>query len=329
MSLRRRNLNVISAAIICLLIYLTDSEAAYFKTTTLLGREYVNLADFARSKNLEYTFNFKSGEATLKSRWSNLLFTADSNKATINGVNVWLSFPVARKGNDFYISNLDILTAVEPILQPPRASTSEKVLKVCLDPGHGGKDPGNIEGRHYEKDYTLMLSFEVKRQLEKEGFKVVMTRSSDRFVDLSERPQIANRAGAHIFVSIHFNASDSKSVKGIETFCMTPENADSTNARGGNSSKGRMTGNRNDTRNMYLAYCIQKSLSAVAQYDDRGVKRARFAVLKDCSIPAVLVECGFMSSAEDMRKISDVAWRKQIARGIVEGIKNYQKQVSR
>lgn len=309
----------------CLFITTADSRPAAYKTTPLFGRDYVNLADFARSKNFQYSFDSKSGEARLKSKWSSLQFTVDSRSASINGVNVWLSFPIAKKGNDAFISNLDILTSIEPVLQPPK---SDKISTICLDPGHGGKDPGNIEGKHYEKDYTLMLAMEVKRQLEKAGFKVVMTRSSDKFIDLNERPEIAKKAGAHLFVSIHFNSSDSRSVKGVETYCMTPETADSTNARNGNSSKARMIGNRNDTRNMYLAYCIHKSLTGRAEFEDRGIKRARFAVLKDCSIPAVLVECGFMTSSEDMRKIVDVAWRKQIARGIVDGIINYKKQIS-
>lgn len=327
--MRLRRIVFILFAIICSGIFISKSGAAGLNTTILYGREYVSLADFAKSKNLDYSFDAKSGEVRIQSKWSKLVFNVDSRMASINGVNVWLSFPIARRNNDSFIASIDVRTAVEPIIQPPKASVFEKINTICIDPGHGGKDPGNIEGRHYEKDYTLMLALEVKRQLEKEGFKVVMTRSRDRFVDLSERPQIAKRAGAHLFISLHFNSSDSKSVKGIETYCMTPENAESTNVRNGSGTRGKMTGNRNDTRNAYLAYCIQKSLVGAVESDDRGIKRARFAVLKDCPVPAVLVECGFMSSSEDMRKILDVAWRRQIARGIVDGIKNYKKQISK
>jgi N-acetylmuramoyl-L-alanine amidase len=89
-----------------------------------------------------------------------------------------------------------------------------------------------------------------------------------------------------------------------------------------------MPGNRNDAKNMFLAYCVQKSLTKTIGSEDRGIKRARFAVLKEATMPSILVECGFMSSPEDMQKIIDVTWRKEIARGIVNGLKDYKKQIA-
>ncbi len=300
-----------------------------YSATTLFGREYVDISRYSNSKNLQFSFNSRTGDISLQSKWSKMTFKVDSRMALINGSVVWLSFPIAQRNNNVFISPIDIKTVIEPIILPPKDSTPQKVYKVCIDPGHGGKDPGNIEGKIYEKTYTLILALEIKRQLEKEGYKVILTRTRDKFVDLGERSNVANASGANLFLSIHFNSSETKYVKGIETYCMTPEDATSTNVGSNNSSKSRMPGNRNDARNMFLAYCVHKSLVKTIGSEDRGIKRARFAVLKEATMPSLLVECGFMSSPEDMKKILDVTWRKEIARGIVNGIKDYKKQIAR
>ncbi|HON07434.1 MAG TPA: N-acetylmuramoyl-L-alanine amidase [Verrucomicrobiota bacterium] len=326
-------LRKISAVIVvcCLLIPTSRAVSASYSITTVFGREYVDISQYAKSKNLQFAYNSKnskSGEVLLQSKWSKVVFKVDSRMAIVNGVVLWLSFPIAQKDGDVFISPIDIKTAIEPIILPPKASISDKINKICIDPGHGGKDPGNIEGNKYEKDYTLMLALELKKRLEKEGFKIVLTRTRDKFVDLSERTRLANNSGVNLFISVHFNSSDVKSVKGVETYCLTPEDAGSTNSGTNNSGKSKATGNRNDAKNMLFAYCVQKSLSRTLGSEDRGVKRARFAVLKEAAVPALLVECGFMSSPEDMQKITDAAWRKEIARGIVEGIKDYKKQLT-
>ncbi len=312
----------------CLLIHTAVLKGETYNATTLFGREYVDISRYSKSKNLQFSFNSRTGDISLQSKWSKMTFKVDSRMASINGLVVWLSFPIAQKNNNVFISPIDIKTVVEPIILPPKDSVSVKTYKICIDPGHGGKDPGNIEGKNYEKTYTLTLALEIKRQLEKEGFKVVLTRTRDKFVDLSDRANVANASGANLFLSIHFNSSDTKYVKGIESYCMTPEDAASTNVGSNNSSKSKMPGNRNDAKNMFLAYCVQKSLVKTIGSEDRGIKRARFAVLKEATMPAVLVECGFMSSPEDMQKILDVTWRKEIARGIVNGLKDYKKQIA-
>lgn len=326
-----RNTVVVAILIYCIAASVFNASAAKVELpkTTLFGREYVNLADYAKRRNLQLQWTRPNEEVKLKSKWSELVFTVDSQKALINGVVVWLCFPIAKKNNELFISPIDVNAAVEPIINPPRAKLFEKVRTVFLDPGHGGKDPGNKEGNHLEKEYTLMLAYEIKRQLENAGFNVIMSRTRDTFLELEERADLARRHGAQLFVSIHFNSADNAGVNGVETYCMTPAGADSTNARSSNANKATTPGNRNDERNMFLAWNIQKSLVNSIKSDDRGVKRARFSVLRNATMPAVLVEFGFMSSKEDMRKIMDVAWRKQMARGVVEGIKTYKKQLER
>ena len=112
----------------------------------------------------------------------------------------------------------------------------------------------------------------------------------------------------------------------METYCLTPAGAFSSNA-GGEGSTGWVTGNRNSEKNLLLAYQLQKSLVQTLSPEDRGVKRARFEVLRLATVPAVLIEGGFMSHPAEGRKILDPAYRKKMARAIVDGILAYKRAV--
>jgi N-acetylmuramoyl-L-alanine amidase len=108
---------------------------------------------------------------------------------------------------------------------------------------------------------------------------------------------------------------------------MTPAGAPSTNAQGEGAGAGSFSGNRNNDQNLLLAYHVQKSLVGNLYAEDRGVRRARFAVLRDATMPAILVEAGFMSHPAEGRKIISPEYRKQMAKAIVDGIRAYQKVV--
>jgi N-acetylmuramoyl-L-alanine amidase len=201
------------------------------------------------------------------------------------------------------------------------------IRTICLDPGHGGKDTGNRVGWHYEKVYTLALAAELRDQLRKAGFNVILTRTKDAYVELPDRPALANQRGADLFVSLHFNATEAGrgEVAGPETYCITPVGASSTNARGEGSDHGPTPANREEDESLLLAYQIQKSLVGNLDADDRGVRRARFAVLRDVRMPAVLIEGGYMTNPHEGKQIYTAAYRHQLARAIVKGILAYQK----
>jgi N-acetylmuramoyl-L-alanine amidase len=265
----------------------------------------------------------------LTNKMSRLVFNTDSPEAEINGVDVRLSFPVAKGA---LISQLDLDTAVKPLvfLQKP---SLKKITTICLDPGHGGKDTGNrVPGFfwHNEKTYTLALAFELRDQLKKFGYNVILTRSSDTFVELPMRPAIANKAGADLFISLHFNAAqtDKGTVQGPETYCITPIGAASSNSQGEGADHGATTANRVQDKSLLLAYQIQKSLVQNLHVVDRDVRRARFAVLRDATMPAILIEGGYMTNPTESKRIYDAAWRQQMATAIVKGILNYQKLTS-
>lgn len=186
--------------IVVLFLMVTSATSATKELPSKLvfGKPYVNLNDYAKSRNLQFSFDTQNNTVTLSSKWSKLEFTVDSRQCSVNGVTVWLSVPIAKQNGVVYISPIDIKTAIDPVLQPPRSLISKKIRTVCIDAGHGGKDPGNLEGKHVEKVYTLSLAYELKRQLENAGLNVFLTRSSDTFIDLSERPKIAQTKRADL-----------------------------------------------------------------------------------------------------------------------------------
>ncbi len=305
------------------------SSARAAETLRLNGHEYLRLTEWARANHLEVAWLKRDETLQLSSGSIKLLLTIDSRDAQFNGVEVLLSFPVVQRDSKVFLARIDAQSALQPLLVPPKNSRGTLLKRICLDPGHGGKDPGNQAGSNQEKKYALLLAEELRKQLSHSGFKVFLTRSSDKFVELPDRPDLANRKGADLFVSLHFNSSDASqnSVKGVEVYCLTPPGAQSTNAQGEGGSTAACTGNRNNDRNTFLAYELQKGLTRGLAVEDRGVRRARFAVLRDATMPAVLIEAGFMSHPAESRKIFDAAYRRQIAHAIVEGILDYKRQV--
>jgi N-acetylmuramoyl-L-alanine amidase len=293
------------------------------------GPAYVRLTDWARSRDFELRWLKKDETLQLTRQSARLLFTVDSNEADVNGVGIRLLFPVAIREGVPSLSQLDAQMTLDPILSAPRPRRGTSVTRICLDPGHGGIDPGNRVGSHQEKTYTLLLAQELAAQLTRAGYKVTLTRDTDRFIELSERPAIAKRRSADLFISLHFNSapSSANTVRGAEVYCMTPVGAPSTNTRGEGGSAGWYPGNRSNDKNVNLAYQLQKSVTKSLGAEDRGLHRARFAVLRDATMPAVLIEAGFMSNPSEGRKIFDGGYRKQIAKAIVDGIGAYRKGV--
>ena len=290
------------------------------------GREHVRLSAWAKTQGLEVSWLARDKVLQLSGRSNRIVLTLNSREARINGISVWMLFPVVQRSGYVYLSRSDTLTTFGPLLAP---GNSGRIRTICLDAGHGGRDPGNRSGTSYEKDYTLLLVNELRNLLTKAGFKVVLTRSTDVYIDLENRPAIAQKRGADLFVSLHFNAAESSRslVKGAEVYTMTPAGAPSTNAQGEGAGAGSFSGNRNNDRNLLLAYHVQKSLVSSLYAEDRGVRRARFAVLREATMPAILVEAGFMSHPSEGRKIISADYRKQMAKAIVDGIRAYQKVV--
>lgn len=184
----------------------------------------------------------------------------------------------------------------------PRAEDGRIV--IVIDPGHGGPDPGAIGiGGLREIDIVLPVGLRVASLLQQQGVQVVLTRSQDIDLDLEPRVQIAERANADLFVSIHANAISLSrpDVNGIETYYYSD-------------------------RGLQLARVIHNSMLQVPGVQDRGVRQARFYVIRNTSMPAVLLELGFVTGAQDARLLSDPDFREQMAVAIARGILLYVQQ---
>jgi N-acetylmuramoyl-L-alanine amidase len=325
-----------AAVFLILLAGIMEVPASAAGLAFINGQSYVLLAQWASANGFEGFTRSHGREFILTGDDSRLVFDIDSSQVEINGINVRLSFPVASQKNLPYISELDINTLLRPLINPSAAPV-KKVMTICLDPGHGGRDTGNRVGSgffaHNEKTYTLQLAMAVRRQLQKLGFNVVLTRSKDVYVPLPARPALANERGADLFVSLHFNASpaDPAGVSGPETYCITPVGAKSSNDHGeggefgGVADTGATVANHNEQKSLLLAYEMEKALVQNLHAEDRSVRRARYAVLRDARMPAILIEGGYMTNPTEGRKIYDPAYREQMAQAITKGILNYLK----
>ncbi len=306
-----------------------QSGAATPERLRFSGREFVRLSDWARQNRYGAHWLKINESLQLTNQYSRLVFLKDSKEAEVNGVNVRLCYPIVVKDGAAYIAAMDVTETLRPVLSPPRGWRKKAVWNIVVDPGHGGNDPGFLDGSHQEKKYTLLLAQELCDQLKRAGFKASLTRTSDSSLDKQLRPDIARRRLADLFISLHWNSAgvNGSDVKGTETYCLTPAGAPSTNA--GNDTSGAETrmGNRFNAENMYLAYVLQRSLVKSLGVEDRGVHRARFAVLCPAAMPSVLIEGGFMSNPRESKKIYDAGYRRLMAKAIVDGVQNYKRQL--
>nr|WP_277876023.1 N-acetylmuramoyl-L-alanine amidase [Chroococcidiopsis sp. [FACHB-1243]] len=185
---------------------------------------------------------------------------------------------------------------------PPRIRDRNGKTIVVIDPGHGGKDPGAVVGGAQEKDIILPISNRVAQILEQNGVHVVLTRDSDYFVGLQGRVDIAERVNADLFVSIHANSLPTRpDISGLETYYFDS--------------------------GYNLAVTVHNAmLRNVPNLRDRRVRKARFYVLRKSSMPAVLVETGFMTGQHDAPRLKTAAYQNQLAEAIAQGVLQYIKQ---
>ena len=322
------NLGVFKLLIVGVFLLVGDALAAARKLPSPPSRPagYVFLRDWAARNDFSLFFNPKEKTVLMTNRWARIELFNDARRGVINGVSVWLSFPISVYDGKLIVNQKDITTCLNPVLFPPKVAKGKKIRLIAVDAGHGGKDPGYQIGENQEKKYTLALAKEVEEQLARVGLKSYMTRRSDKFVDLVDRAVLADRAKADLFVSVHYNCAYDPNAKGVETFTATPFGAEST---AGEEALRSYAGNRFDAQSMLLAYEVQRSVTRSIEVADRGVRRAGFVVLRRVSMPGILVEGGFMSNASDAKKVFSEEERRELARAIVDGILAYKRTVER
>lgn len=299
-----------------------SSDIAGWEILHYQGADYVT----ANSVHRFYRFHNLALEGNRVSFTSPVLImraTIGSQDLLINNIKFVLNDPVLELNGKPCFSRLDLCKLIDPVLRPSYINTSSGFDTVVLDPGHGGHDSGARGIYGYEKDFALKLAFNLKSQLEAQGIRVVMTRSTDTFISLGGRVQFANKIPNSIYVSLHFNSGPSTGT-GIETFALTPQGASSVyGARTVDAYS--FNGNQRDSENIALATAIHASVVNHFKLVDRGVKRARWYVLKGLERPGVLFEGGFVTSPVDGRLIAADNFRREMAATLCQAIMNYKR----
>ena len=179
-----------------------------------------------------------------------------------------------------------------------RSSGGDSSPTIVIDAGHGGYDRGGIPGQRVsEKDMTLDVARRLKGVLEANGYRVVMTRDSDVFVPLGTRTAIANSYRNAIFVSVHFNSATRRGASGIETYFYSRDS-------------------------LALASAIHHYVAGGAPSENRGVRRRGYFVLRRTNMPAVLVECGFLTNPTEAAYAQNASYRQKLAEAIAAGVRS-------
>ena len=239
-------------------------------------------------------------------------------------------------------------TAKKPATSTQKASKSvnTKNKTIVIDAGHGGKDGGAVNGKWVEKEIVLAVSLKVGEELRKMGYKVFYTRTKDVYINLRDRTKLANDKKASLFISIHANAAvnkaKAKTMQGIETFFLSPARSERSKEVAALENQADLEEANYFSRQNFLhslsrekiiasnrlAIDIQKNLlssvRAKFKVTDGGVREAPFWVLVGAQdMPAVLIEIGYISHAEEGKRLQSKAYQELLAKGIALGIQNY------
>jgi N-acetylmuramoyl-L-alanine amidase len=234
-----------------------------------------------------------------------ILFTHTDGRFFVNGKPAGSIGPVKEVAGVVHVPAA-LVEQIRPLLEPSRP-TSPVVPSaraqglVVIDAGHGGHDPGAIGATGLqEKFVNLRVAAKVARLLEARGIGVVMTRWQDEYPELEERSAIANRRKADLFVSIHADAAESRAAQGFTIYVATAASAGAYRA----------------------AHAVNQAMERTGT-SNRGVREAEYRVLVNTQCPAMLIELGYLSNAQDLARLSDDRFRDRLAEAIADGIQSY------
>ena len=221
------------------------------------------------------------------------------------------------------------------------------VQTIMIDAGHGGKDPGAMAGSFVEKQFTLNMAKRVGALLQKKGFTVLYTRTSNKYVSLQDRPDIANHKKADLFISVHINANNNPEIRGLETYYLDvakTKDAATVAARENAVSVKNISDlqviltdlmlsskleESHELARMVHKGILAKARGAKFRTPDNGVRSAPFYVLMGARMPAILGEFGYITNKEDAKLLSSEVYLQSQAEGLVEGIIAYKAQLAK
>ena len=238
---------------------------------------------------------------------------------TCQGMQIWMGFGPEMIGGHLYVHHLDIKKHLAPL-----AAGMPNLGRVAvIDAGHGSDNQGTRStfNQEYEKRYTLDWARRLRPLLERKGWRVYLTRDTDRSMSLTDRVKFADKVDASIFISLHFNAAAAP-VKGLETYCIAPVGMPSHLTRGNpDPFRSMLPNNPWDEASFQLAARVHNQMLVNCRMKDRGVRRVRFmTVIKGQKRPAILVEGGYLSNPTEAQKINTADYRQKLAEGIAAAL---------
>jgi len=218
------------------------------------------------------------------------------------------------------------LQLLPPISRPrvdsPAPATEGLFALVVLDPGHGGLDSGTMKGGMLEKELALDVAHRAERFLQLQGVATLLTRTDDTYVSLADRAAIANAQPKCVFISIHFDDATRAAATGVETYYAGRQISNSTRVASWFPFLQPSLGSVN-LESQSLAAFVQEALVARTQAVNRGTTTQQFFVIANVRHPAVLVEGGFLTNADELNKLATGDYREQIAAAISDGVMRY------
>ncbi len=346
--------------ILTIIILLPTLAHAQMRAYRIGNNTYINAQDFAKEFKFNINWDDTQRILSLSAPAMEIKLLNNQNYFLINkdfhGLN---SKIISYKGGFFIPAEFmgqvkdKLLTMSNRLIKKPIYKEPYKIKKIVIDPGHGGKDSGACGTRGLqEKAVVLDIAFKLRRLLHAYGYDIIMTRSEDIFIPLWKRADIANKTNADLFISIHANASQDNSASGMEVFYLSDamddysrsiESAENASLSFEDKLHSQYSFNFNHTRaaiwdltcdayrreSIILSNIVLKNMTSVTNFKKRGVKCARFYVLKHTLLPSILIETGFVTNSSEESSLSQDKIRLNIANAILKGVLEYSQDFER
>ena len=349
--LPKSSLDVILASLLNMIAFFKDGTLEIGTRVNIYGIKWEVESSYTRftiecSQTIKYFFSKNNEE------WVLTLFNPIYNKDILDQKGRGLIEEINSEEGDGFLKfrfktienfPMDIIRKGKLLNVEVRKSDKRNIQTIVIDAGHGGKDPGAVHGKYKEKEIVLKISKKLASRLTEDGFNVIMTRIDDDFIPLKERTRIADEKRADFFVSIHCNASYTRSsMLGADTYFLSSAKSDwarTVEATENSAIRFESENNSNIPELDYIlndlaqtqflkesqqaAIYIQENLVQLCNQYNRGVKQANFYVLRLNYMPAVLIEVGFLTNSDDRKKLLDSNFIKNVVEAIVKGIEQY------
>jgi N-acetylmuramoyl-L-alanine amidase len=308
----------------------------------LKGTDYVPLIPLCERRGVYWNWDEVGQRLVLTKGSDKMVLALGLSNVLVNGSIRSLKKPVLMHDGQVLIP-ISIASDSWWMDAPIKPHQEHRFHTVIIDAGHGGKDPGAL-GQHgiKEKDVVLDIAKEVRDLLSRYGLNVIMTRDSDRFISLKGRTQIANQNGADFFVSIHANASRQRQASGFEVYYLSEAIDDDARAvashendafkvdgeepdifRNADPTLWDLIHTENRQESIEMAESVIEHMRSELPRKNRGVKSARFYVLRGVETPSILIETGFVTNSKEAELLGTRFFRKRVARSISKGILAY------